>query len=190
MEIIRKKGTIGKGKHKSIINGKQNKAYTVWSGIIRRCYSKKSHKRQPTYIGCSIDENWLDFQVFADWYEKFAIDNYCLDKDILIKGNKLYSPDTCTFIPQEINKLLGNCKKIRGVYPIGVGKYKNGTYRASLRINGDQKHLGVFTTIVDAFKSYKIAKENEVKRVAIINKDNITEACYKALINYTVEITD
>jgi len=93
--------------------------YSVWASMIQRCYSKKYHKRKPTYIGCSVSEDWKIFSIFKHWMGKMIWNNKQLDKDILSPGNKIYNPNNCIFISNEINTLLNNCKSSRGIYPIG-----------------------------------------------------------------------
>ena len=128
---------------------------------------------------------------------KYEIDGEktCLDKDILFKHNKIYSPDTCVFVPQTINNLFTKTNKKRGEYPIGVSYYKRyDNYTASMSVmeNGIKKHktLGYFNTPEDAFQKYKLEKEKYIKDIAEKYKDKISNAVYNALINYNVEITD
>ena len=72
--------------------------YSRWRAMLQRCYDKKIHNRQPTYIDCSVCEEWCSLYNFNKWYLKnyYSIDGERmeLDKDILVKGNKMYSPDT------------------------------------------------------------------------------------------------
>lgn len=109
-------GYLGEGKYKVSENGKNTRVYDTWKAMLQRCYSEKEHERHPTYIGCEVYEGWHNFQNFAKWYDNnyYEVDNekMCLDKDILNKGNKIYSPDTCIFVPETINKLfIKNDKK-------------------------------------------------------------------------------
>ena len=118
-----------------------------------------------------------------------------LDKDVLVKGNKTYSPNTCVFVPQNINVLFTKCNKARGKYPIGVSFYKDrNKYQAHCKIfsNGKskQKNLGYYNNIDDAFYAYKQFKEDYIKQVADEYKDNIPNKLYEAMYNYKVEITD
>ena len=110
-------GCIGIGKFKSRDeNGKPTKAYIAWKHMMKRCYDLKFQEKYPTYKGCTVCQEWWNFQVFAEWYYShyYEIENerMALDKDILCKGNKLYSPDTCVFVPQFINTLFTKSNKV------------------------------------------------------------------------------
>ena len=182
-------GFIGEGNIIKNINGKHTEAYQQWTGMLERCYDEKFHLRHPTYKNCTVTKEWLNFQNFGEWFEKNYIESYHLDKDILIKGNKVYSPITCCFVPQEINKLLQKSDKIRGKYPIGVRMTVN-SLQASITINGKYNYLGAFKNINDAFLAYKQAKEQYIKEIADKFKDRISFPVYYTLMHYNVEITD
>ena len=114
-----------------------------------------------------------------------------LNKDILQKGNKLYSKDTCCFVPAEVNNLLTKSDKARGEWPVGVCfERPRGKFMAKLRINGKQKFLGLFTTPEEAFQAYKLAKEAQIKVVAEKWKHQLDERVYLALMAYEVNIDD
>ena len=124
------KGFIGEGKYKSTINGKHTKAYTLWQDMLGRCYNEYNLKRRPTYKDCEVCDEWLNFQNFAEWFDNnyYTIDNeaVCLDKDILIKGNKTYSPEACVFVPITINSLFTKINKLENSYIKEVTeKYKD-----------------------------------------------------------------
>lgn len=183
------KGYIGYGKYQSSIKGIKNKNYTAWRNMLKRCYSYKFHIIQPTYICCSVVEEWLNFQNFAKWYDENYKEGYELDKDILIKDNKVYGPDTCEYVPSIINGCFKNSNKIRGEYPIGVYKStdkRNDKYCSKM----NNISLGTFDTPEEAFYIYKESKEEYIKQLANKYKDKITKKCYNAMINYGVEITD
>ena len=112
-----------------------------------------------------------------------------LDKDILIKGNKIYSPETCCFVPQEVNILFIKNSKRREGLPIGVYKQKN-SFVAHLSKGKEQIYLGSFSTIEECFQAYKIAKEEYIKEMADKWKPLIHLKVYEAMYNYKVEITD
>lgn len=181
------KGFLGQGCY----NQKEHiKTYIRWRGMLERCYCETYHKNKPSYKECSIVEEWYNFQNFAQWFNENYIEGFELDKDILVKGNKIYSPETCCFVPQEINVIFTSNDKKRGGYPVGVSLHREGKFQASVSINNKQKYLGLFNTPEEAFQAYKIAKENYIKEVADKWKDLIDPRVYEAMYDYKVEITD
>lgn len=187
-------GSIGKGKYNSI---KDKRAYMVWGGMLDRCYNEKHRNKNKTYVDCEVCEEWLCFQNFAEWYYNnyYEVDDevMCLDKDILIKGNKKYSPDVCIFVPKRINSLFTKCDRARGSLPVGV-RYSHNRFRVecSTQKNGikHRERLGHYDTVEEAFEVYKQFKEDYIKEVAEEYKHKIPVKLYEALINYKVEITD
>ena len=180
-------------------DGELLSSYVCWKDMLKRCYSAKYQEKYPTYKGCSVSDDWLYYPNFKNWYNKnyYEINNKTsqLDKDVLIKGNKVYSPDTCVFVPNFINTLFVKSQKIRGELPIGVTYHKvNKKYIAQLSVykNGKKttKYLGYFTTPNDAFEAYKQAKENYIKEIADNYKDKIPAKLYEAMYTYEVEIND
>ena len=187
-------GFIGKGRFKTKDkNGKPTKCYVTWVHMMRRCYDPKYHEKKPTYKGCKVCEEWWNFQVFAEWYYShfYEVGNeiMTLDKDILHKGNKVYSPKTCVFTPQFINVLFTKRDNERGELPIGVTKNGN-KFQARLSKNGKQILLGSYTSPNEAFLAYKKAKEEYIKEVAEEYKLQIPQKLYDAMIAYEVEIDD
>lgn len=110
---------LGVGKYKSSINNKETIVYKTWNGMLKRCYHAQTQDRQPTYKGCTVCEEWFNFQNFADWYYKNYIDGYHLDKDIRLKGNKIYSPDTCMFVSLKDNNIAARAKHFKVKNPDG-----------------------------------------------------------------------
>jgi hypothetical protein len=150
-------------------NGSKNqtKAYIVWYNMKRRCYSAACQERQPTYIGCTMSENFSDFQFFAQWCQSqigYALQNYHIDKDMLICGNKLYSENTCVFIPASLNKFFNAHAATNTMYPQGVAIAACGKFTATLSIDGKEKHIALCNTPELAFAAYKVAKEAEALR--------------------------
>ena len=168
-------------------------SYQAWTSMLERCYSNKYQNKKNTYLGCTVCEEWLLFSNFKKWFdnpENGYQEGYHLDKDILVKGNKIYSPNTCCIVPASINTIFTNRKKNRGIYPIGVIKRDNGRYVA--RACGVKRHIGVYKTIQEAFYAYKDAKERYIKSIAekYFQEGKITKRVYDALMKYEVEITD
>lgn len=179
-------GYIGVGPHRSSVNGRQTDAYCIWFSMMKRVYSEKNHLKYPSYKGCSVCNEWHNFQVFAEWfYQQPNHDKqgFHLDKDLIILGNRTYSPDACSFVPQEINKVLSDCRVKRGQWPAGVYKNK-GFWKASIRINGSKEYLGIYRTPDEAYNVYKQAKEKYVREQAEKYKDVIHPTVYQNLKNW------
>ena len=182
-------GFIGEGSYSSRDKGVKTKYYQLWTDVLKRGYCDKFKEKCPTYKDVTVCEEWYNFQNFAEWFEDNYIKDFHLDKDILIKGNKIYSPETCCFVPIEINCLFTNRKSKRGDLPIGVRKCgKN--FVSQMTINNEKIYLGTFYTVVGAFEAYKTAKESYIKEVADKWKGQITEQVYQAMYDYKVEISD
>ena len=188
------KGYFGEGPYKANINKRSTAEYRTWNHMLGRCYDEEYMYKNPTYVDCFVCDDWLNFQNFAKWYNDnyYNIDNMtmALDKDILYKGNRIYSPETCIFVPQQINSLFTNNHNIRGELPIGVKK-KGNKFEAYCN-NGYGKvcYVGNSDTIVGAFELYKEFKEAIIKQIADDYKDNIPYKLYEAMYNYKIEITD
>lgn len=171
-------------------------AYKLWFGMIRRCYNTRPFEK--TYEECFVCNEWLDFSNFKNWIsdkKNGYSEAYQLDKDIIVKGNKVYSPKTCCFVPMELNKLLTKRHNYRGALPIGVSIYMQNEkilYKSSISKYHKQVHLGYFATPIEAFNAYKTAKEKYIKELAkkYFQEGKITDKVYNALMKYEVEITD
>ena len=168
--------------------------YDLWSGVMIRCYSPAWHKRKPSYVNCTSSDNFKYYPYFKEWCNKqigFGNKGWQLDKDILVKGNKIYSEDTCCFVPLEINNLFIKGDAVRGKYPVGVNWSSNkNKFMSRVSINGKRNYLGEYDTPEEAFYAYKQAKETYIKELANKWKDQIDPRVYEALMNYQVEITD
>lgn len=188
-------GYLGEGVYKARKNNKKTRVYETWKRMMERCYDPLYLAKRPTYEGCSVCEEWHNFQTFASWYEQnyYEIENERteLDKDILHKGNKIYSPNTCVFVPQRINGLFDRHQRARGNYVIGVIKSSSNRYIARCHgLNTLLTIIGHFDSEIEAFNAYKAFKEKTIKEVAEQYRDKIPPKLYAALSNYVVEITD
>ena len=164
------------------------KSYVTWGNVVSRCYRSKAK----AYAQCEMSDYFKNYENFEKWWvNQIGCDqeDWHLDKDILVKGNKVYSEDTCCFVPREINNLLTLRRLKRGNYLIGVCKKGRG-FGSSLTKHGKSVWLGTFDTEIEAFQAYKQAKEDYIKDVANKWKDQIDPRAYEALMNYQVEITD
>ena len=177
------------------VDGKHTKEYRLWNNMLKRCYSVGCQKVRPTYIDCSVSENFRYLQYFKEWCNNQigfnSVDEkgkpFALDKDILVKGNRVYNEDVCVFVPQEVNLLFTKRDKSRGEYPIGVSFHKS---RGMLTATLNNKYLGYFNTAEQAFQVYKTAKEAYIKEVANKWKDKIDPRAYEALMKWNVDITE
>ena len=113
-------GFVGIGNSKPSIDGVHTKEYKAWSNMISRCYSPNTQEINPTYKGCSVCNEWLDFQIFAKWFGDNYIYGYQLDKDIKIKGNKVYSPSTCKFVSPKDNIIQAHARRYVFISPEGL----------------------------------------------------------------------
>ena len=182
-------------KYPPTINDVKTKEYGLWQNMLQRCYNGAFKKKRPTYEGCECSENFKSYEYFYEWcHKQIGFDNqgWQLDKDLLTKGNKVYSEDSCIFIPNEINLLLTKRATSRGKHLIGVCWHNaSKSFIAMVNKNkGKQEHLGCFKTEIEAFNAYKEAKESFIKEQAEKWKGKIDERAYEALMNYTVDITD
>ena len=182
-------------KYPSTVNGRNIKEYVLWQRMLERCYSDIYKKKNPTYIDCEVSENFKSYEYFYEWCYKqigFGVGGFELDKDLLLKGNKVYSENTCVFIPAEINLLLIKREASRGEHLIGVSWCKRDkAFVAQVSKNkGKPEYLGSFKTELEAFNAYKEVKESFIKEQAEKWKGKIDERAYEALMNYEVEIDD
>ena len=188
-------GFLGEGEYSAGLNKRHTKEYVLWKNMLKRCYDNDYQEKLPTYKGCSVCKEWHNFQNFAKWFNEnyYEVDDERmeLDKDIFVKDNKIYSPSTCCFVPQRINKLFTKRQNKRGDLPIGLKYNKKLKIQVSCDTgNGRRKHLGYYDTETEAFQVYKEFKENYIKQVADEYKDKIPEKLYNALYCYEVEIND
>lgn len=170
-------------------DGKHILSYSCWRRMLERCYSDKWHKKYPTYISCHVCEEWKVFSNFEAWFKAHFHEGYALDKDILVQGNKMYSPSTCCFVPHRINSLLENCAAARGKYKVGVyWKARVQKFVAQMQYNGQPKTLGYFDSEEDAHEAYKRAKYEEIRRVAneYYDANAITSDVRDALLRYRI----
>ena len=181
-------GYLGVGKYLTQDETKENsREYMCWKHMIERCYTEKHADIHRAYYGiCTICDEWLNFQTFAEWYDKnkYECDGRLhLDKDIRYPGNKIYSQETCLLVPQKINMLFMNKPNKRGL-PNGIDIAKSGNFEASYR----GKHLGTYSTLEEAYESYSNAKEKRIKEMADEYKNIIPKRVYDALYAYKVDI--
>lgn len=177
-------GYMGEGIHSSSTSPK---AYRTWRGILERSYSKKFKEKHPTYKDCTVDERWHNFQVFAQWfYENYnfeTMEGWHLDKDILIRGNKLYSPETCCFIPHIINNM-----KLYYIPEFKPEKYSESGkihYKFQITVRDSSLSKNCSSREEAVFK-YLDSKKNYAKDLAEEFKDVLNPIVYNKLKNISL----
>jgi len=157
-------GFVGVGDHKVRDGNKDSPAYRSWSRILQRAYTEDYHKRCPTYAGVTVCLEWQNFQSFAGWWSKepnSGRKGFHLDKDLRSAGNTEYSPDACSFLPGQVNTLLGSSGALRGTLPQGVTS-RGKRFHARICVNCKTKSLGIYSTPDQAYQVYRAAKEHAV----------------------------
>ena len=172
----------------------KQREYILWCNMLARCYLKTYHERNPSYVNCSASDNFKFYPFFKEWCNRqvgFSNEDWVLDKDILFKSNKIYSEDTCVFVPHTVNQTFVHKGSTNEGLPIGVSYDKRySKYVSYLRRENKQKFLGYYNAPEEAFFAYKQAKEDYIKEIANKWKDQIDPRIHEALMNWTVEITD
>ena len=144
-------------------------AYIAWAGMLNRAYDQKLHDRQQTYSDVTVCKEWRSFSAFRAWWLANYREDWQLDKDLLMVGNREYGPDACIYIPGLLNAFTTDRGAARGELPIGVCLYnKTGRYRAQCRnpITRNLCRLGCFTTPEEAHSAwleYKLALADQLK---------------------------
>jgi hypothetical protein len=172
-------GYIGYGKHKASIKSKHTKCYSIWRGMLQRCYYRYK-EFNISYEKVDVCDEWHNFQNFAKWFEENYIEGWQLDKDLLCTDYKVYSPITCCFIPQEINCLIKEQKETTGTVKV------KDKYKSQIGKNKVHNHIGTFDSLEDANKAYKEEKKKYILNVAEQYKEQLNINVYNKLINYEV----
>jgi hypothetical protein len=171
---------------RSAINGVSKRSwccpfYSAWKRMLERCYDRKAHAYRPTYVGCSVTQDWLTFSVFRTWMISQDHEGKQLDKDLLVPGNKVYGPDACVFVSSQINKFLSGTSVARGEWPVGVCAFA-GRFRAkccnpfTLTIES----LGLFDSPSSAHEAWRERKHQHACRLADLQEDQRVAAALRS----------
>lgn len=189
-------GYFGEGEYKSRDEFNEKTIhYNRWHRILDRCYRVNRSIKNRSYENTTVCSEWHNFQNFSKWFyenwKPYMDDTWHLDKDILVRDNKVYSPETCCFVPGEINNLLSVKKSNRGDYPPGVTLRKDGKrFQSRVTKYGKRVCLGYFNTPEEAFLAYKEAKEKYIKEVADKWKELIDPRVYEAMYKFEISEHD
>ena len=147
--------------------------YSKWLCMIQRCYSKSFKKRRPTYEGCRVCDEWLVFSNFKRWMETQDWIDKQLDKDILVKGNKVYSPENCVFVSGLVNSFFGSKNNVNG-YLEGVSIFKRDqSFKSQVQnpFTRKNEHIGFFKSEIDAHTAWKSRKHELACQLADLQTD-------------------
>lgn len=181
---------------------KKTKACQLWENIRNRCeyLPVKDEIRFGKYSDVDSCSEWKDFQNFAEWFNQVNLSGYFhegwqLDKDLLIKGNKIYSPESCVFLPEGINKALQTKSRVRGELPIGLSYAKKKKQNIVVAFVCKEPEYTVraylpSSMIEEGFYIYKKAREKYIKHLADIYRDMLDPRAYEALMGYEVSMDD
>lgn len=149
------------------------------------------------YKDVTVCKEWWSYQNFAKWYDEHFYevegDIMCLDKDILIPGNKIYRPEACCFLPNRLNEIFHNMTKIReNGMPIGIVPMKRTVredgYRLKVTyVNDEGKRIylsKVYDDLETAKYIYSKFKQVDTRRIVSAYKDIIPNYIYQAIYNY------
>ena len=181
-------GYIGCGSYRPTVGRKTTPEYESWRGMLLRSYSPSYILKYPTYTDVSVCPEWHNFQVFAEWWHRQWYANeegFDLDKDLILTGNKIYSQEYCSFVPHSINKLTNLQPSSRGFLPLGVTQSGLG-WQARVSMGEKYVVLGHFTTVQEASRVYREAKESYVKSMADKYKSVLHPKVYSNLMAWEV----
>lgn len=161
------------------VNGKWKRVwicpyYSTWKNMLHRCRSANLKTVRPTYTNCSFHDEWVYFMTFKHWMSQQDWIGKHLDKDILVEGNKLYSPETCRFVDKDLNMFLTDSLASRGKWPLGVGwKEANKKFQANCQnpFTKKQEYLGLFDCPHEAHKAWRKRKHELACQWADIQTD-------------------
>lgn len=163
--------------------------YASWNSMLQRSFDPKWKQRHGAYVGITVCDEWLSFMRFREWWTENHVDEWQLDKDLLVLNNKTYSPDACIYIPQWLNKFTVDAAAARGLLPIGVDLQAGG-YRARCgdAISGKSLHLGYFSDSESAHSAW-LSKKLEMAKELKSEMDSIDKRLYQNVVQKITEST-
>ena len=180
----------------NVVDGKKKRKqvwicpyFQTWKNMLARCYSTKYQEKQPTYVGCTVATEWLTFSNFKNWMETQEWQDKQLDKDLLIEGNKVYSPNTCVFVSRRVNMFTTDRGAARGEWMIGVywnktaGKFMS---QCCNPLTNKREHLGRFDSEQEAHEVWLKRKRELAHLLAAEQTDSrVSKALIDRYMNYS-----
>lgn len=165
--------------------------YSTWLHLLKRCYNEKSLRKHPSYGECFVCDDWLMFSNFKTWMETQEWEGKQLDKDLLVRGNKVYGPDTCIFVTLEVNTFIlegSEQKKRAALLPMGVTKVKGSDkFLAQISIKGVKTRIGLFVNPIEAHKAWlKVKLELAIDLASRQTDTRVSNALVDRYTNYTL----
>lgn len=207
-KYLNKRGTFGVGYlgygrfipgEKRIPHGCERMPHNLWRAWVRmleRCVGDRV--KNPSYEGCTFDESWVNCQSFIEWgilqkgHDRLESNGktWQLDKDILVNGNRVYSPETCVFVPNEINTHFKDVEKGKDGY-YGVNEIepkhpnaKRGWVARCCNVKKEREYLGFYDNPTDAYIAYRTRKIEVMSDLADKWKGEVDERVINSLQNF------
>jgi hypothetical protein len=183
------KGYRGIGKYRP---RNKTKVHSNWSNMLKRCYNAKFHRNNPTYVSVEVCDDWHNYQNFAEWHHSNYVEGWELDKDLKSRAGKVYSPETCLYLPPSIHACLKmestRKRSFAGVaLPYGVGFCKQ-TQRYSVSYGTQGGWGGRFDTPEEAFDRYLELRHSRIKEVVDQHRDVLDEETRGLLVSHTYDV--
>lgn len=163
----------------------QGTIYRKWANMMQRCYSEVTHKLKPYYKNCRVCEEWWNFSNFREWYRENIIEGrqFDLDKDILVQGNNVYSPNTCALVTHYANTVFQR----RGIETNIVQCVTTGKFNASATILGKIKEIGAYETREEAERQLLLYRKEFINQFAKKNRNKVPNKVYEAMVKWNTE---
>lgn len=154
----------------------QERSYKLWQSMRHRLMDREEYK------DVTMCAEWETYEGFLEWFNSSEFSNcrdelgnfYFLDKDVLGGQRRLYSPETCAFIPQQLNNMFK--RKISSM-KAGV-QYLSGKakpYRAYINYNRKHIHLGYYLTEDEAHSKFLEARKECLKNFIEVHSGRLDE---------------
>lgn len=156
--------------------------FVFWKHMMDRCY--KEGYSSKSYENVEVCKEWYNFTTFKKWFQKHYVESFELDKDILQKGvkNKIYSPDTCVFLPKEINCAITTHKNKYNL-PNGISLSSNNKYDCKIHYKNTYINKR-FDTLEEAIEFYNYNKSKIIESLIEKYKDKLENRAIVGLRNY------